>query len=46
MGAGAAKNMRSVNWGVAKEMVYTWIFTFPGCGVIGFVLAKIFLIIF
>lgn len=46
MGAGAAKNPRSVNWGVAKEMVYTWIFTFPGCGIIGFVLAKLFLVIF
>ena len=46
MGAGAAKDVRSVNWNVAKEMVYTWIFTFPGCGIIGFVLTKIFLYIF
>ncbi len=46
MGAGAAKDVKSVNWGVAKEMVYTWIFTFPGCGIIGFVLAKLFLVIF
>ena len=46
MGAGAAKDPRSVNWGVCKEMVLTWIFTFPGCGLIGFVLAKLFLVIF
>lgn len=46
MGAGAAKDMRSVNWGVAKEMVLTWVFTFPGCGLIGFVLAKLFLMLF
>ena len=46
MGAGAAKNPRSVNWGVASELVYAWVFTFPGCGLIGFVLAKIFLIAF
>lgn len=46
MGAGAAKNVRSVNWGVAKEMVYTWLFTFPGCGLIGFALAKLFLFLF
>lgn len=46
MGAGAAKDVRSVNWGVAKEMVYTWIFTFPGCGLIGFLLAKLFLLLF
>lgn len=43
MGAGSAKTIRSVNWGIAKEMVMTWILTFPGCGAIGFVLAKIFL---
>lgn len=46
MGAGAAKSVRSVKWEVAKEMVMTWIFTFPGCGVIGFVLAKLFLLWF
>ena len=46
MGAGAAKDLRSVNWAVAKEMVYTWVFTFPGCGIIGFLLAKLFLVWF
>ncbi|QOY61097.1 inorganic phosphate transporter [Thermophilibacter immobilis] len=46
MGAGAAKDPRSVHWGVAKEMVLTWVFTFPGCGIIGFVLAKLFLVLF
>ena len=46
MGAGAAENVRSVNWAIAKDMVLTWIFTFPGCGLIGYVLAKIFLVLF
>ena len=46
MGAGSAKSVRSVNWEVAKEMAYAWIFTFPGCGVIGFALAKLFLVLF
>lgn len=46
MGAGAAKDPKSVNWGVAKEMVLTWVFTFPGCGVIGYALAKLFLLVF
>ncbi len=46
MGAGAAENVRSVNWGIAKEMVLTWVFTFPGCGLIGFALTKLFLILF
>ena len=46
MGAGAAKDPKSVNWGVAKEMVLTWVCTFPGCGIIGYILARIFLVLF
>lgn len=45
MGVGASKSIRRVNWNVVKEMVLTWVLTFPGCGVIGFVIAKIFLFI-
>lgn len=46
MGAGAAKDPRSVDWNVAKEMVLTWVCTFPGCGAIGYALAKVFLFLF
>ncbi len=46
MGVGAARRLRSVNWGVVGEMVLTWVLTFPGCGLIGFVMAKIFVAIF
>ena len=46
MGAGAAKDPRSVDWTVAYEMVLTWVFTFPGCGLIGFALAKVFMMLF
>lgn len=46
MGVGAAKRVSSVNWGVVKEMVWTWFLTFPGCGLIGFFMAKIFIGIF
>lgn len=46
MGVGAAKRFRAVNWGVAKEMVLTWILTFPGCGLIGFLMTKLFVFIF
>ncbi len=46
MGVGAAKRVRSVNWGVAKEMVLTWLMTFPGCGIIGFLMTKLFVFIF
>ena len=46
MGVGAARRLRSVNWGVVREMVLTWLLTFPGCGLIGFVMAKLFTTIF
>ncbi len=46
MGVGAAKRFRSVNWGVAKEMVFTWILTFPGCGLIGYLMTHLFIFIF
>lgn len=46
MGVGAAKRLSSVNWGVVKEMVLTWILTFPGCGIIGFLMSKLFIQIF
>ncbi|WP_294189470.1 inorganic phosphate transporter [uncultured Clostridium sp.] len=46
MGVGAAKRLSSVNWGVVKEMVLTWILTFPGCGLIGFLMAELFIWIF
>ena len=46
MGVGAAKRVSSVNWGVVKEMVLAWVLTFPGCGLIGFLMAKLFVILF
>ena len=46
MGVGAAKSLRSVNWGVVKEMVLAWVLTFPGCGLIGFLCAKLFVWLF
>lgn len=46
MGVGAARRMSNVNWSVVKELVMTWVFTFPGCGLLGFGMAKLFLIIF
>lgn len=46
MGVGAAKRVSSVNWGVVRDMVYAWVLTFPGCGLISFILALIFINIF
>jgi PiT family inorganic phosphate transporter len=45
MGVAAAKRLSCVNWGIVKEMVLTWVLTFPGCGLIGFIVAKIFIMI-
>lgn len=43
MGVGAARRLRSVDWSVVGEMVLTWVLTFPGCGLIGYIMAKLFL---
>ncbi len=46
MGVGASRRFSKVNWGVAKNMVAAWFLTFPGCGLIGFGMAKLFLVVF
>ena len=46
MGVGAAKRMSSINWGTVKDMVMAWVLTFPGCGLIGYGTAKLFMMIF
>lgn len=46
MGVGASKRLSSVNWGTVKEMVLAWILTFPGCGIIGYLMALLFMRIF
>ena len=46
MGVGAVKRLSAINLGVVKEMVLTWVFTFPGCGLISFVMAKLFITVF
>ena len=46
MGVGAVKRPSAVNLGVVKNLMMTWVLTFPGCGVIGFITTKIFMAIF
>lgn len=46
MGVGAVKSIKAINLGVVKEMCLTWVLTFPGCGLIGFLMTKLFLWIF
>lgn len=45
MGVGAVKRMSAINYKVVWDMVLTWALTFPGCGIIGFLMAKLFLVL-
>ena len=46
MGVGAVRRISAINFSVVKEMAVTWILTYPGCGLIGFIMTKIFMAIF
>ncbi|MBQ9959184.1 MAG: inorganic phosphate transporter, partial [Oscillospiraceae bacterium] len=46
MGVGAAKRLSAVKWGVVGEMVTARLLTYPGCGAIGYGMAKLFMLIF
>ena len=46
MGVGAVTPLSAINFGVVKDMMLTWVFTFPGCGLISFAMAKLFMAIF
>lgn len=41
MGVGASSSLRRVKWSTVRELVLTWVLTFPGCGIIGFCTAKL-----
>ncbi len=46
MGTGCAINRKKVNIGIFKDIALTWILTFPGCGVLGYLMTRLFLGIF
>ncbi|MBI4302651.1 MAG: inorganic phosphate transporter [Chloroflexi bacterium] len=39
MGVGASRRISAVRWGIANDIVLTWILTFPACAAIGALLA-------
>ncbi len=41
MGVGAARRFSSVRWRAAKEIIWTWLLTYPGCGFAGFLMVKL-----
>ncbi|HPE95999.1 MAG TPA: inorganic phosphate transporter [Bacillota bacterium] len=46
MGVGASKRFSSVKLSVVLDMVLTWVLTFPGCGLIGYLVTQLFIRIF
>jgi len=46
MGTGAAKRPSSVDWSIVSNMVWAWVLTFPGCGLIAYLMSKLFMVIF
>jgi len=41
MGVGATRRLSAVRWGVGAEIVSAWILTFPVCGLIAWLIAKV-----
>ncbi len=41
MGVGASRRLSAVRWGLAREVITAWILTFPVCGLIAFLVAKV-----
>lgn len=39
MGVGATRRLSAVRWGIAGNIVLTWILTFPICGILGWLIA-------
>lgn len=46
MGCACVNGTRGVNPLVIKDMALAWIFTFPGCGLLGFVVTRVFMRLF
>lgn len=42
MGVGASRRLSAINWKVVKEMVAAWVLTFPGCGLLGYLMVLLF----
>jgi PiT family inorganic phosphate transporter len=46
MGVGATRRLSAINVSVVKEMALTWVLTFPGCGLVGFGMTRLFMWVF
>ncbi len=46
MGVGASKRISAINWKVVRDMVVAWVLTFPGCGILSYIMVKLFHVLF
>jgi PiT family inorganic phosphate transporter len=46
MGVGSTRRFSAVRWGIAKDIVLTWILTFPACALLGWIVALILKAVF
>jgi inorganic phosphate transporter, PiT family len=46
MGVGASRRISAVRWGVARNIVMTWLITFPVCGLLGYIFSWLLGMIF
>lgn len=46
MGVGATRRLSAVRWGIAKDIVLTWVLTFPACGLMGWILGSLLKLIY
>ncbi len=46
MGVGATKRFSAVRWGVARNIIMTWIITFPVCAVLGYLFTWLLKLVF
>jgi len=46
MGVGSTRRMRAVNWGVSRQIIITWLVTFPACLILGFAFTWLFKLLF
>jgi len=42
MGVGATRRFSAVNWSVSRQIVNTWVLTFPACLILGYGFALVF----
>ncbi|MCX6013655.1 MAG: inorganic phosphate transporter [Chloroflexi bacterium] len=45
MGVGSTRRLSAVRWGVSRQIVLTWVVTFPVCFVLGYLFALLFKVI-